>query len=976
MYGRSTYLGLCVLMLGFVQGITHGADPDPVGWWKFDDGSGTVARDSSANRNDGTLYGDPQWVAGQLAGALQLDGNDDYVELPIGSVMTTLREATLTLWVNWSGLGGSWQRIIDFGSGTSAYLFLCPNNGANGAMRTSTTVGGVWNEYDSSAGPLATGWHHITITISGSAEIMTTYVDGEVVGSMSNITNTLDELGETTQNWIGRSQYVADPYFNGAVDDLRIYDVILSEDSIERVMQGLAAEAASNPTPADGAIDVPRDVLLSWTPGEFAESHDVYFGTALEDVNAADRANPLGVLASQGQTATTYDPEGILEFEQTYYWRVDEVNAAPDNTIFRGEVWSFTAEPLAYPVENVVATTNATSDAGFSPEQTIDGSGLNADGQHSTLNTDMWAGSPPAGELAYIEYDFGKVYKLYEMHVWNYNVLFELMLGFGFKDVTIAYSVNGTDWTTLADVQFAQGTARSDYTANTIVDLGGVAARFVRLTANTGHGPMGQFGLSEVRFLYTPAQAREPEPADGAAGVSVDAMLGWRAGREAASHEVYFGTDAETPALVDTVADSVYDPGALDLGTTYYWQIVEVNEAETVSAWTGDLWSFSTQEFIAIDDFEGYNDEDTLIYETWIDGWVNGTGSTVGHLEAPFVERSIVHSGAQSMPLFYDNTGTASSEADLALAQDWTAHRIQSLSLYLRGATDNSGGQLYVTINDTKVPYDGDASTIRSTVWQPWNIDLAAIGGNLQNVTKLTIGIEGAGAQGIVYLDDIRLYPHTPETFTPAEPDSATLVAHYALEGNANDSSGNGYHGTEIDGVTYVVGIDGQGLQLDGLYDYIDFGTPAGWPAGLAPRTLCGWAMTTTVNPGWRWIAAYGTGATGQAMFIGLNGPSLYGGGYGDDVMVADFWAEDEWHHIALTYDGTTARLYADGVEVATEAKNWNLVPDRAHIGRQVNDEIEFWAGVVDEVRLYNQALSLGEIAWLAGRRAPVHKPF
>ena len=238
------------------------------------------------------------------------------------------------------------------------------------------------------------------------------------------------------------------------------------------------------------------------------------------------------------------------------------------------------------------------------------------------------------------------------------------------------------------------------------------------------------------------------------------------------------------------------------------------------------------------------------------------------------------------------------------------------------------------------------------------------------------MGIEGAAAQGVVYIDDIRLYPDTPEYATPTEPDSAALVAHYALEGNPNDSSGNGYHGTEIDGVSYAAGVDGQGVLLDGLYDYIDFGTPAGWPEGSEPRSLCGWGLTETVTPGWRWIAAYGSSVTSQAMFIGLNGPALYGGGYGDDVMLPDFWAEDEWHHIALTYDGATARLYADGIEVAAQAKTWDLVPDRAHIGRQVSDAIEFWMGVVDEVRLYNEALSTGEIAWLAGKRAPVHKPF
>jgi carbohydrate binding protein with CBM4/9 domain len=101
---------------------------------------------------------------------------------------------------------------------------------------------------------------------------------------------------------------------------------------------------AVNPDPAGGQDDVPYDTDLSWTPGVFAATHDVYFGTVRDDVNDASRDNPLDVLVSKGQTATTYDPPGLLELSQTYYWRVDEVNAAPDGTILKGGVWSFTAE--------------------------------------------------------------------------------------------------------------------------------------------------------------------------------------------------------------------------------------------------------------------------------------------------------------------------------------------------------------------------------------------------------------------------------------------------------------------------------------------------------------------------------------------------------------------------------------------------------------------------------------------------------
>ncbi|MHC4521151.1 MAG: discoidin domain-containing protein, partial [Planctomycetota bacterium] len=414
--------------------------------------------------------------------------------------------------------------------------------------------------------------------------------------------------------------------------------------------------AASNPSPAGGAIDVPRDVTLGWTPGEGTVARDVYFGTVFEDVNGADRANPLDVLVSQAQDATIYELPAVLEFGQTYYWRIDEVNAAPDSTIFKGSLWSFTVEPFAYPVENVLATAFA-SDAGMGPENTVNGSGLDADDLHSVEATDMWLATGNGVDPVWLQYEFDRVYKLHEMLVWNYNVMFELVLGFGLKDVTVEYSVDGVDWMVLADVEFAQGTAMPGYAANTVVDMAGVAAKFVRVTVSDNWGMLTQYGLSEVRFTYLPVHPREPMPVDGEADVSVNATLEWRAGREAASHEVYFGMDeaavADGTALVDTVAAALYDPAGLDFGQTYYWKIVEVNEVETPAAWEGDVWEFSTQEYFMVEDFESYDDEENRIFDTWLDGFVNDTGSTVGYFEAPFAETTITHGGRQSMPLEY-----------------------------------------------------------------------------------------------------------------------------------------------------------------------------------------------------------------------------------------------------------------------------------------------------------------------------------
>lgn len=209
----------------------------------------------------------------------------------------------------------------------------------------------------------------------------------------------------------------------------------------------------------------------------------------------------------------------------------------------------------------------------------------------------------------------------------------------------------------------------------------------------------------------------------------------------------------------------------------------------------------------------------------------------------------------------------------------------------------------------------------------------------------------------------------------------AKLIAHWKLDDGsgtvASDSSGNGFNGTLIGGPTWTVGMDGMGggLDFDGVDDYVDFGNPAGWPSGKSPRSLCGWGKTNTVASGYRWIAAYGSEGTSLAMFIGLNGSTLYVGGYGDDLSVANAWQVGEWVHVAVTYDGSIAKAYVNGREAASMGKNWNLVLGRAHIGRQVNNYAEFWNGAIDDVRLYDHALKAAEVKALVPPKVKARDP-
>jgi hypothetical protein len=522
--------------------------------------------------------------------------------------------------------------------------------------------------------------------------------------------------------------------------------------------------------PGDGREDVARDVVLSWKAGVYTapvDGHKVYFSENFNDVK-----DGIGGIT---QSATSYAPPQRLDFNKTYYWRVDEV--APDLTVYEGRVLSFTTELFTYPVENITATASSAHQADMGPENTINSSGLDANDLHSSEGTDMWlSGVEPLG--AWIGYEFDKVYKLHQMWVWNSNQTIEPLVGFGVKDVTIEYSTDGTDYTTLGTtVEFAQAPGAAGYAHDTTIDFGGVPAKYVRLTAASNWGSlMPQYGISEVRFFCIPVHARNPYPDSEATDVDVDVVLDWAAGREADTHDVHFGDsmqaviDSTTP--VTTVAETSYGPLSLDLGKTYYWRVDEVNEAQTPTTWQGGLWSFMAQDHFVVDDFESYNDLDPTdpvsnrIFLTWIDGYdVPTNGSLVGYELPPFAERTIVHSGKQAMPVFYSNTGAAAySEAErtFAAAQNWTQAGAATLVLYFHG-TEGNTGQLYVKVNGTKVVYGGDAGDIAKPQWTQWNIDLAQLGIDLQNVTKLSIGIDGNGATGTLYVDDIRLYRLAPQ---------------------------------------------------------------------------------------------------------------------------------------------------------------------------------------------------------------------
>jgi len=571
-------------------------------------------------------------------------------------------------------------------------------------------------------------------------------------------------------------------------------------------------EMAHEPNPEDEALDVLRDdVVLSWEPGLFAAEHDVYWGTDFDTVSNATTVSA----AYRGRQPDTMHALERLEFGTTYYWRIDEVNAPPTSTVDKGKVWSFTTEPIGYPIDaaNITATASSVM-LPSSPQATIDGAGLDANDLHSLELSEMWLSDFTGEQPTWIEYEFDKTYKLHEMWVWNQNQVTEPSIGYGFKDVTIEYSVDGLTYTTLGTAyEFARAPGVPSYASNTTVDFDGVVAKYVKLTAMSNWSPFGieQYGLSEVRFFSIPVLAREPGPASAATNVEVDSTLAWRSGREADRHDVYLSTDEQ--AVIDGTADvvTVTEPGhapSLDLASTYYWRVDEANDAETPALWQGDVWNFTTQESIVVDDFDSYNDIEAgqegsnLVYLTWIDGYVEPpavrtNGSTIGYTELyqPTMESSVVHGGQLSAPLFYDNTAAPSSEvtaniANLQAGPDWTKHGIGTLNVWFYGDPNNAAQQMYVKINNTKILHN-DPESLKRALWQTWPIDLSSY--NVSNVSTLSIGFDrlnGLGGKGFVFIDDIELRGAPPEI------DEISLIENFdALPVGTNMHTADGWDG-------------------------------------------------------------------------------------------------------------------------------------------------------------------------------------
>ena len=423
--------------------------------------------------------------------------------------------------------------------------------------------------------------------------------------------------------------------------------------SDEAVMPGYSG----SPSPANGALVETTWVTLGWRAGEFAASHDIYLGENFDDVNDATRDSDV-YRGNLPVTSTFYVagfpgyayPDGLVP-GTTYYWRIDEVNAPPDEAVYKGKVWSFTIpsktarEPVpADGAEFVAMNATLTWTVGLGAKLHSVYFGEDFD----TVNEAT--GAPTIGVARYTPEEL----QLAKTYYWRVDEF----------DGSATYK--GEVWS------------------------------FTTEGAVTGPNPAD--GAEDVKpsVLLTWTA--------GAVAASHDVYFGADAAtvkNATKSSPEYKGPKA--------LGEESYDPANLLLETTYYWRIDEVNDASPDSPWTGNVWSFTTGDFFVIDDFEDYDAEDNQIWYAWHDGLGygapssdpyfagNGTGAAVGdETTTSYTEETIIHGGNQSMPVAYYNNKQGYSkysevEFKLANQRDWTEQGVTELSLWFRGHPGSVG---------------------------------------------------------------------------------------------------------------------------------------------------------------------------------------------------------------------------------------------------------------------------------------------
>lgn len=979
-------------------------DPNLVAWYKFDAGYGTKVLDWSGHGRDGTISGTVNWVSGLFDGALDFIGdNGGYVEMPAASIGLTNSKGSVAMWVNstqiddeghiWyacdetggDGFGGQDEMHVnmdDDGGGIIRYWVL----GTDGGTGTNISLNSPWTPADA--------WVHVAATWS-EPDGMRFYINGVQVGSAPH--NNPGNLKTYVRLRLGHANS-GDRYYDGMIDDFRLFNRAITPAEVIAAMRG-DRFVAWNPKPGNGAVpDIEAARPLAWTPGDGVAMHDVYFSTDMAAVEAATTFTSGVYVGRQGPN--TYDP-GALGFGGTYYWRVDEVE--PDGvTIHKGYTWTFTTldhivleDFESYGDSTVVGAAGSRmwytwrDGYGWTDPTTIGGNGTG-----SLIGN--WP--PPVAETAVIHGGRQAMPFWYDNSGTGADALGTL--------ITAKYSEATRTFAASQDFIRNGLRALSVWYRGFPGEMGALSVAGNQYTL-TGAGAdiwnmlyPGQVAADgyhdEFHYVYkqvstgvftlkVKVESVQNTNAWSKAGIMIRATLD--GGSPNALLAVTPGNGTTTQIRTDPggTTTSTRDPNF----TAPLWIRISRNSV-------GDLTSSFSSDNINWTTIPVANNLPVPGFPIYIGLAVtsHSSGNPCTAVFSNFTMDDVAVTGLQ-----HQDIGILSND---------------KAPLYM-ALTDSLGRRAVVN--------HPDPDAVLVTTWAQWNIDMAGFSGggvDLAKVSKISlgVGIPGSttpGGSGKLYFDDIALYPprYIPGMGTPLATDlngdgtvdfrdarivgaewlrsdytAPPLLSWYKLDGNGLDSSGNNHHAdpcsdpggrvplyaASMPGFTSAVDVNGGG-------DYLISRNAGAYMNGLDAVTIMAWIKSDVVDTDKGFID-FQTPNGNDSRDLRYDAAGASGGGInvikvGVTTTAGEQKLESQsnvqttnWQHVAITWSsGQNIKLYIDGVENAPtwrEATRLGSLTGYSalHIGKGAKDNsaASSWAGLIDDVRIYDKVLTPAEL--------------
>ncbi|MHC4574981.1 MAG: LamG domain-containing protein, partial [Planctomycetota bacterium] len=321
-------------------------DPNLLLWYEFEETEGHEAWDSSGHDYIGEVRGpeenwDPNDSHDGEGGCLLFD-NDLAVIVEPAMLGNIYKEITVSVWLKDAYKDDDNWVFDTFGGGGAIELQAAiPDDDGEAFFRAGDDTEELTWDFDGADPETIEGWHHWAFIKNENDPNISMYFDGKLVDSNSSPKSNLNYIRNNIFRVGAGGTAVAD--LEAKMDDLRVYDYALSERDVQLIFRLGDLAVAWGPQPFNGKSEVLRGTVLYWKPGDWADLHDVYFGTDFNDVNDADTTLPVGTSVYKGThalDANTYDP-GELVLDTTYYWRIDEVNEANDSSPWKGRIWRF-----------------------------------------------------------------------------------------------------------------------------------------------------------------------------------------------------------------------------------------------------------------------------------------------------------------------------------------------------------------------------------------------------------------------------------------------------------------------------------------------------------------------------------------------------------------------------------------------------------------------------------------------------------